>query len=213
MKKIVILIICLFFAKYTVAQIIGNQNVYTESDLQQTRFGIEAGVNISTTKHSPYPNFSTSGLIGYNAGITVEVPVTTSFLITSAISYSQKGFSATTSNGNFTQKSQYVELPLLANIKIASIIGVYAGLQCSYLINRQTTYAPGFMTATEGYYNYYSNRVFFDGVAGISLYATQNIDIHATYMIDLNQNNNNGNYVYVPGYRNQVIQLGVGYKF
>jgi opacity protein-like surface antigen len=51
-----------------------------------------------------------------------------------------------------------------------------------------------------------------DGVAGISFTISDNIDLRARYTIDVQQNYANGN-VYVPNYRNQVLQIGLGFKF
>jgi len=214
-KKPFLLIVLLLMAVSVSAQrsFLGSHSNYNSNDdFYEPKIGIEAGLNLSSTINSPNAYFSTGGIAGFNIGVIFEVPIASPLTLSPEILYSQKGYTAITVNGNLTQHTQFMDVPLLAKFAIGQGISLYAGPQLSYLATLKNTYDNGFVTASEGLYDNSSNKIYLDGVAGISLGINDNIDLRARYTIDLQQNNANGN-VYVPGYRNQVLQFGLGFKF
>jgi hypothetical protein len=89
----------------------------------------------------------------------------------------------------------------------------YIGPQLSYLLSTTNTYNNGFITTSEHYYeDNNGHKSFLDGVIGVSFDLNRSVDLHARYTIDLQQTDSNG-YTYVPDYRNQVWQFGLGFKF
>jgi opacity protein-like surface antigen len=214
-KKPFILIVFLLVAVSVSAQrsFLGSHSNYNSNDdFYEFKIGVEAGLNLSSTINSPNAYFTTGGIAGFNIGVILEVPVASPLTLSPEILYSQKGYTAITVNGNFTQHTQFIDIPLLAKFTIGYGISLYAGPQVSYLATLKNTYDNGFVTASEGLYDNSSNKLYWGGVAGISFAISENIDLRARYTIDLQQNYANGN-VYVPGYRNQVLQFGLGYKF
>jgi len=216
MKKTLFLAICLLIAGSVSAQqyFYGPRSDYY-SNLDgsfQPRFGIEAGLDVSNTMSGPNSNFNTGSTTGFNAGVTFDLPVISHFSIESEAIYSQKGYAATTVNGNFTQRSQFIDVPVLGKFRVSPLVSLYVGPQLSVLASLKNSYATGFVSSTQSYYDNNSTRTYFDGVIGASVSVTNNIELRARYTVDLQQNNSNGD-TYVPGYSNQVFQFGVGYKF
>lgn len=214
-KKSFLLIVFLLMAYSLSAQrsFLGpHSDYYSNDDFYEPKIGVEAGLNISSTINSPNAYFNTGAIAGFNLGVIFDVPVAYPVSFSPEILYSQKGYTAITVNGNFTQHTQFIDIPLLAKFTIGHKISLYAGPQLSYLATLKNTYDSGFVTTSEGLYENSSSKIYLDGVAGISLGISDHIDLRARYTIDVQQNYANGN-VYVPGYRNQVLQFGIGFKF
>jgi hypothetical protein len=60
--------------------------------------------------------------------------------------------------------------------------------------------------------NYAGANTFLDGVIGVSFDLNRNVELRARYTIDLNETDPYGN-TFVPNYRNQVWQVGLGINF
>jgi len=216
MKIILLIAICLLTAGSISAQgyIYGPRSdyYYSSDSFYRPRIGFEAGVGLSNTiTNGPSASFNTAALTGFNAGIIFDLPVTFPFSVEPEILYSQKGYSATTISGNFTQRTQFIEVPILAKYSL-KMVNFFAGPQFSYLAGLKNTYNQGFITANQGFYDNSSNNLYFDVVVGASVNVTNYVELRARYALDLQKNNSNGNN-YVPGYSIQAIQMSLGYKF
>jgi len=151
--------------------------------------------------------------VGFNAGITFDLPLIYPLSFAPEVLYSQKGYTAETSDGNFTQRTHYIDIPLLAKFRMGPAFNFYIGPQLSYLMSTTNTYDNGFTVTSEHYYeNNYGHKSYLDGVVGVSFDINRNVDLHARYTLDLTQTNSYGD-TYVPDYRNQVWQIGLGFKF
>jgi opacity protein-like surface antigen len=214
MKKILFLAIGLLIAGSVSAQKYFNSAPGNYDSFFQPKIGFEVGANISNIASNTASNFCTGTLTGFNAGITFELPLASAIRLSLApeVLYSQKGYTAVTVNGNFTQRTQFIDVPLLAKFKIAPIFSFYVGPQASFLMLTKNTYDNGFIVTNQKYYDNSSNNLYLDGVVGVSFDLTQSVDLHARYTMDLQQNNSNGN-IYVPNYSSQVWQIGLGFKF
>jgi hypothetical protein len=215
MKSILLLAAGLLLAGTVSAQrLYGPLSDYSSTDFYESKFGFEASVNVSNAVGaSSSSNFNAGSLTGFTAGATYELPVIYPFSLQSALLYSQKGYSAETASGNFTQRTEYIDIPVLAKFKIVNLVNLYLGPQLSFLASTSNTFSAGFNDANKQYYQSSNvNRTNFDGVIGVGIDVSRNFDIHARYNVDLNQTSANGNQ-FVPGYSNQVVQLGLGFKF
>jgi hypothetical protein len=215
MKNILLLALGLLLAGSVSAQsyLYGPLSDYNNTNFYQPKVGFEASVNVSNTLGASSSNFNTGSLTGFTGGVTFELPVVYPFSLQSEVLYSQKGYSAQTPNGNYTQRTQFIEVPLLAKFKIGGLVNFYVGPQLSFLAASSNSFSTGFAEASKQYYASANiNKTNFDGVIGIGFDVTRNIDLHAKYTMDLNQTSSNGN-IYVPGYSNQTLQLGLGFKF
>jgi hypothetical protein len=220
MKKILLLFFGLLATGSVSAQqyIFGPISDYRNGDFYTAKIGLEFGVNISKTINSydadfgtSASTFTTSALRGFNAGMTFDVPIAYPVSFAPEILYSQTGYKAITSDGNYTQRNQFVNIPLLAKYHVGSIVSFYAGPQFSILAVAKNTYDSGFVTANEHYYINNGGTTSFDGVFGVSLDLIHHVDLHARYTISLQQIESNG-ISNVPDYRTQVWQIGLGFR-
>lgn len=220
MKKILFLAITLLIAGSVSAQRYGHRPHYNRNndrdnngDFYQASVGIVVGANISNTIGSYNSNYSTNSIVGLNAGLAFNIPLIYPLSFAPEVLYSQKGYQAYTQDGNFKQRTEFIDVPLLAKFRVGPSFSLLVGPQLSYLISTTNTYASGFSTVTEKYYDDNNgHKSFLDGVVGVSFDINRNVELHGRYTIDMQQTDSNGS-TYVPNYRNQVWQVGLGFKF
>jgi hypothetical protein len=87
-----------------------NNNYNSNSDFYQPRVGLDVGVNVSNTTSAYSSGFSTGTLAGLHAGLTFDIPLIYPLSFAPEAIYSQKGYTAVTSSGNFTQRTQFIDL-------------------------------------------------------------------------------------------------------
>ena len=184
------------------------------SDFYQPKVGFTAGANFASTVNSYNSNYSTGNLTGFNAGVIFDLPLIYPLSFAPEVLYSQKGHSTITNNGNFTQRTNFIDIPLLAKFKVAPIFNIYVGPQFSYLLNTTNTYDNGFAITSQQYYEnrHPEDRAIFAGVIGVGFDLSRNVELRGRYTYDFEQTDYAGN-VYVPPFRNQVWQVGLGFKF
>ncbi len=174
--------------------------------------GITGGLNIANTVDSYDPNYSTNGIVGFNVGVFATVPIISRLSFQPEVLISQKGYKAYTVDGTFTQRNNYIDIPLLANFRLVRGFDFLIGPQINIPISSTTTFDNGFNTFSESYYTDGSNKSYLAGVIGFSINLNRNVDIRARYVIDLTSNTYDVNSP-IPDYRNQVWQIGLGIKF
>ncbi|WP_158796209.1 porin family protein [Pedobacter sp. L105] len=209
MKKIFILAIGLFVATAASAQDHG------------IKFGIAGGLNVSDVIQGHGDYGSTNTKAGFNAGLTLEIPFYPGIAFAPEVMFSQKGYSldydtdAGYSAGKFTQTTNYIDVPLLFSFRVGPAFNFLIGPQVSFLTSTKNKFDDGFGTTEETTINNHSdnyNKTMIGGVVGFRYDITPTVDIHARYAIDFSQNDGYGDY-YTPRYRNQVVSLGLGFKF
>jgi opacity protein-like surface antigen len=180
----------------------------------QIKFGVAGGANFSNIIKTDDPNFTTSYKTGFNAGVTMDIHLIGPLSFDPEILYDTKGYKAQTTSGEFTQRTNFIDAPLLAKIKLAPGFGIIVGPQVSFLMSTTNTYSNGFSTVVQQRYEDDSNRFrksIIDGVIGVSIDLSSNVDLRARYTLDLQQDNVDGT-TQTPQYRNQVWQIGLGFK-
>jgi len=180
-------------------------------DFYRVKVGLTGGVNIANTVSGYNSNYSTGTIAGYNVGMYFDVPLIYPLSFEPEVLFSQKGFSANTADGHLISRSNYIDVPLLAKFRLAPGFNFLIGPQVSFLLNTTNTYGDGFNVVDQDHYNYNGNTTFLDGVIGFSVDINPAVELRARYTIDLNEDDGDG--TYVPDYRNQVFQLGLGFKF
>ncbi|MFD2145692.1 porin family protein [Mucilaginibacter antarcticus] len=218
MKKIFLSAICLLLVAGSVsaqrryARAPRNNNSRSYTDFYGPKIGLKIGASVANQTSSGYNNYSTGSILGLNAGLTLDLPIIYPLSFAPEVLYSQKGYEATTVNGIYTERTHYIDVPLLAKIKVAPTFNVVVGPQLSYLVSTTNTYDDGFVTSTEHYYeDNAGHKSYLGGVVGISFDINRSVDVHARYTIDLQKTDYRGN-TYAPNYRNQVWQFGLGFK-
>lgn len=225
MKKLTFLVIALLAAGSVSAQryppprrypaprrIVERRN--DRDDFYRVKLGLIAGVNISNIIDVDNSNFSTETKAGLNIGGSLDIPIVYPLAFEGEVLYSQKGYRAATPDGDFTQRSNFIDVPLLAKIQVAPRFNFVIGPQISFLTSTQNVYRSGFNTVVEDVYNSeadgYTKSVL-GGVIGVGIDLAPNVELRGRYTLDLQSNDSDG--TYTPSFRNQVWQIGLGFKF
>jgi len=180
-------------------------------DFYKVKVGITGGLNIANTINAYNDNYSTGSIVGFNAGLTLDIPIIYPLSFAPEVLYSQKGFAAVTADGNFTQHANYIDVPLLAKLRVSPTFSFLVGPQISFPVSTTNTYDNGFVITNEQYYNTYGRGTVLDGVLGVSFDLSRDVELRARYTVDLQPNQQNASYG--GDYRNQVWQIGLGFKF
>lgn len=202
MKKVFILAIGLFAATAASAQI---------------RLGVKAGLNVpNIIKGDGNNDFKTKVNPGFNAGVTLDIPLITGLAFTPELLYSTKGYKAETVFGDFTQTTSFIDIPILASINLGgSGLNLVAGPQVSFLMSTKNKFETGFGTTEQEIIEDKSDRFkksLVGGLIGFRYDINEKIDIHGRYALDFQKNNENGSRE-TPEYKNQVFSVGLGIKF
>ena len=206
MKKIIICAVCLLVAGAALAQ--------TNNGL---RFGVKGGANFSNLISSDEDeDFNTEYKTGFHAGIFANIPLVSVLSFAPELVYSQKGYKTTGStllNGPYEYKvtTNFVELPLLLNIRASSTFNIHVGPQVSFLTSTTETFDQGeseYRTTVEED-NDNLKKSLIGGVVGVGFTVGPRTSLFGRYAIDLQQNNENGT-SQTPRYKNQVFQVGLG---
>ncbi len=210
-KRIIFLAAVLLASKSVNAQTFFNNARADYDSYYENQFGFEVNANMSNTTNAA--NFKSSNLIGYSAGIHFILPLRYPVTIEPMVLYSQKGFVANTPSGRFTQKSQFIDVPILAKISIVGPLKVYVGPQVSLLMTTSNQYDQGFIANNQVYYEYTGSKITYQGMAGIGFDPNTSVEIHIRYSMDLVSKYGNSNQNYVPSYRRSFIEAGIGFNF
>lgn len=206
MKKIFILAIALFITGVANAQ----------STDQPIRFGIKAGANFSNIiKDDGNNNFETDYLTGFHAGVTVDIKLLENLAFTPELLYSTKGYKLTSSFGEFTQTTHFIDVPILASIRLGGGLNLVAGPQVSFLLSTNNKFENGFLTTQEQIVEDESDRFkksLVGGVIGFRYDFNNRVGINGRYALDFQKNNENGSST-TPEFKNQAFQVGLGVKF
>jgi len=222
MKQLLFLVICLSFAGSVSAQTyyyaprrVHRRPVVVKrqsDDFYRPRVGVEAGVSLANTVASYDDRYSTDGIVGFNAGLTATIPLIYPLSFQPEVLFSQKGYKGYTDDGTYTQRNNYIDVPLLANFRLVKGFNFLIGPQLNFPVSSTTSFNNGFNTTSETYYTNNGNKSYVAGVVGFSVDLNPNVDIHARYVLDLSSNTYDVNSP-IPDYRNQVWQFGIGIKF
>ncbi|OKS89329.1 porin family protein [Mucilaginibacter polytrichastri] len=179
-------------------------------------FSIIGGVNVANIiKGNGNYTYGSDTKIGLNVGVGLDLPIIYPLSFAPEVLYSQKGYTSQTNFGQFKQRTDYIDVPLLAKIHVVPGFNILVGPQISFLVSTTNTFDNGFSQTTQQSYNNSSNgynKTLIDGVAGVSFDLSQNIELRARYTLDFDRINDNGD-TYIPNYRNQVWQFGLGFRF
>lgn len=206
MKKIIILAIGLFVTGVANAQ----------STDKAIRLGVKAGANFSNIiKDDGNNSFKTDYLVGYHAGVTLDIKLIENLAFTPELLYSTKGYKSTSTFGKFTQTTHFIDLPILASFRLGSGLNLVAGPQVSFLLSTDNKFENGFGTSQQKIVEDESDRFkksLVGGVIGFRYDINNQFGINGRYALDFQKNNENGSST-TPEYKNQVFQLGLGIKF
>lgn len=206
MKKLIFFAVAVFFYSFSSAQIATNT----------IKFGAKAGLNFSNIiKNDGNNNFNTDYLVGFHAGLTAEIPLVERLAFTPEILYATKGYKSNSTFGEFTQTTHFIDVPILASVKVADKFNVVIGPQVSFLLQTNNKFETGFGTAEQKIVEDDSDQFkksLVGGVIGFRYDITDQVGLNGRYALDFQKNNENGS-SQTPEYKNQVFQIGLGIKF
>jgi Outer membrane protein beta-barrel domain len=181
------------------------------NDFNRVRVGIAGGLNIADAVDPYNPYYSTGSIAAFHVGLTLDIPISFPVSFAPEVMFSQKGYYAQTTDGNFTQRSNFIDVPLLFKFRLSPFVNFVTGPQISFPISTSNTYDTGFAAGSESNYNTTSDRTVIGGVVGVGFDLTSNIELRFRYVYDFQETSDNS--YYVPGYHNEVWQMGLGLKF
>lgn len=198
-----------------------DNTTFTPTDSRnELRFGLKAGVNYSNVYDEEGDDFVADGKAGFVAGAFLSVPLGTYIGFQPEIMYSQKGFQAKGSGSilgipydyDYKRTSTYLDIPLQLQIKPIEQLTILAGPQYSYLLETKNEFNGNSTTQQEEEINNdnYKKNIF--GFVVGADFNLENLVISARAGWDITKSDTDGDTTN-PRYKNQVLQLTLGYRF
>lgn len=180
--------------------------------------GIKAGANFSNIIKSGDEEFNTEFKPGFHAGLTVDIPLISGLSFAPELMYSQKGYKISGQLpvvGDYESSitTNFVEIPVLLKIKAPAGLNIHLGPQVSFLTSTKTSFKQGSSEYEEKVREDNDNlkKSLFGGVIGAGFNIGAKTTLSARYALDFQKNNEDGTSE-TPEYRNQVFQIGLGFR-
>ncbi|OXA77267.1 Outer membrane protein beta-barrel domain-containing protein [Flavobacterium aquidurense] len=175
------------------------------TNAQQTRFGIKGGLNITTYAGGDY--WDANSLVGFQVGGFAEIKIIERLAIQPEILFSTQGARLDTSFGDYDEKLNYINVPVLAKFYITKQFTVEGGPQLGFLVSAK-------QEGHDAKDDFKSVDTGFNFGAGYNF--TENVSVNLRYTVGLSnildyEVNNADEYFDSP--KNSVLALTLGYKF
>ncbi|AWI26642.1 porin family protein [Flavobacterium pallidum] len=206
------------FANLALFKVAAQQTTTTVDDNRESvRFGVKAGINLSNVYDEQNNDFVADNKVGFAAGAFVAIPIGKVIGFQPEVMYSEKGFKVSGSFlGNdyeYKRTNTYIDIPLQLQFKASPVFSILAGPQFSYLIQTKNNFNDGDFTNEQeediNGQNYKKNIFGFTVGADFTI---SNLVISARGAWDISKTDSDGDSSDV-NYKNQVLQLTVGYMF
>lgn len=210
MKKILLLIIAIF--------LVFGIMLNAQDDDKRTfpTLGVKAGLNYSNVWDEKGENFIAESKLGFAGGFFLSIPFGKTFGVQSELMLSQKGFKGSGTllgqDYSFKRTSTFLDVPLMLQVKPAEFITFFIGPQYSYLLKNKSVYKWG--TSAVAQEQEFNNENIRKNILGFGIGADVNIShlvISGRLGWDLISNSGDGS-SNTPRYKNQWLQITVGYK-
>jgi hypothetical protein len=196
---------------------IGTSFAQINADFEKFSFGIKAGANLSNVWDEQGEDFVANSKLGAVGGVFFAVPIGEYLGVQPEILLSQKGFKGEGSllgfPYTFTRTTSYLDVPLLVQFKPIKGFALLAGPQFSYLLKEKNAYTFGSNSSEQE--DAFSNEDLRNNILGFIVGAeltVSSVIISARAGWDF-QTNNKNSVSTTPRYKNQLLQLTVGYNF
>lgn len=181
---------------------------------QEVKFGPKAGVNFANLSGVDNADMMTA----FHFGAVAEIKFNEKFSVQPEVVYSAQGYTGDYMIGSskvadYTQKLDYVNVPIMAKYYIVEGFSVEAGPQVGFLVKAESKFEnkEAGVTLTDGdNKDFYKSTDFglnfglaYDLPMGVFFGARFNLGLS-----DIRNNTDSGDAI-----KNNVIQVGVGYKF
>ncbi|MEN9978255.1 MAG: hypothetical protein RLZZ569_880 [Bacteroidota bacterium] len=182
----------------------------------QLVFGIKAGMNVSNVWDEQGADFVADPKLGAAGGVFLAVPIGKYFGVQPEVLFSQKGFKGGGSllgfPYSFTRTTSYIDVPILVQFKPIEYFTLLAGPQFSYLLKEKNVYTFGSNSSEQE--QAFSNEDVRNNILGFVVGADVTVKafvVSARAGWDFQNNNKNGVST-TPRYKNQFLQLTIGFR-
>lgn len=180
------------------------------------KFGFKAGANLSNVYDEQGQDFVAENKVGFVGGAFLAIPIGKFIGFQPEFLYSQKGFKATGTTilgkYDFERTSTYLDIPLQLQIKPLDGITILAGPQFSYLLETKNKFnGSASSTQEDGINSENYKKNIFGFVVGAD-FNVEMLVIGVRAGWDITKSDSDGNAT-SPRYKNQVLQLTLGYAF
>jgi hypothetical protein len=198
------------------ATLIGGTAVAQSEAQEKPSFGIKAGFNYANVWDEQGQDFRADAKVGFAGGLFLGIPIGPYLGVQPEVLISQKGF---TSSGtllgtaySFNTTKTYLDIPLQLQIKPFEYVTLVFGPQYSYLLHQKNVYTFGTNSAEQEqeFENDNIRKNVFGFVGGIDI-NIKHVVVSTRAGWDLVNNNGDGSST-TPRYKNQWLQLTVGFK-
>lgn len=179
-------------------------------------FGARIGGNLSNVWDSEGEDFDADPKLGFAGGVFVGIPIGRYIGIQPEVIFSQKGFQA---NGtllgtaySYKKTSNWIDIPVQFQIKPLAFLTILVGPQVSFRVSERNSYTFGNNSSAQQ--EEFNNDNIRKNILGIST----GFDINIYHVVvsgracwDLQNNKGDGTST-TPRYRNQFVQLTIGFK-
>jgi hypothetical protein len=207
------LVAALFIGAIGFAQ---DSSIPSSDSRESVQFGVKAGVNFANVYDEENQEFVAEGKAGFAAGAFVSLPLGKFIGFQPEVMYSQKGFKSTSTilgtEFEFKRTSTFIDIPLQLQIKPIEQISILVGPQFSYLVETKDELNGNSSTTEEDQINQDNlKKNIFGFVVGADI-NLENFVISGRAGWDISKSDKDGNES-DPRYKNQVVQLTLGYRF
>lgn len=206
--KISIILFLLVASTSVQAQMDDNRDVLS--------FGLKAGLNMSNVWDTKGQDFLADPKYGLAGGAFLSLPIGKYLGVQPEVMISQKGFKGSGSllgfDYSYTRTTTFIDVPLLVQFKPIQYFTLLAGPQFSYLLKEKNVYTFGSNSAEQE--QAFTNEDPRNNIMGFVIGADININmlvISARAAWDF-QTNNKNSVSTTPRYKNQLLQLTVGFR-
>ena len=175
------------------------------TNAHKTRFGIKGGLNITTYAGGDY--WDANSLVGFQIGGFAEIKVIERLAIQPEVLFSMQGANLDTPFGDYDEKLNYINIPVLAKFYITKQFTVEGGPQLGFLVSAKAEgedIKDDFKSVDTGF-NFGAGYNFTDNVS-VNLRYTVGLSNVLDYEVDDADE-------YFDSPKNSVLALTLGYKF
>jgi len=189
-----------------------------ESDYRSSlKLGLKAGLNYSNVYDSKGEEYDANGKFGAVAGAFLTIPIGKYLGIQPEFLFSQKGYKASGNLGGlayeFKHTSNYLDIPLLVQLKPVSALTIVAGPQYSFLLKEKNEFTSSLLNTVqeEEFKNDNVRKNVLCFIGGLDLHLSP-VVLGARVGWDIQNNNGDGTST-IPRYKNVWYQMTVGIMF
>lgn len=192
------------------------QESYEFDRREKLTFGARVGLNLSNVWDSEGQDFDADAKLGFAGGVFAGIPIGKYIGVQPELIFSQKGFQASGillgTAYSYEKTTSWIDVPLQFQIKPLPFLTILAGPQFSFRVSERNVYTYGNNSSAQQ--EEFENDNIRKNIFGIST----GFDVNIYHVVvsgracwDLQSNKGDGTST-TPRYRNQFVQLTIGFK-